>query len=113
MRARPYSVARAHHGSSGQVFGTILEESRGEEGGRCDGGMRRREIRNPPSWATVGMWSQGNLAIHTSVQVTPLGHAERGECAAWHGRARRSTCRISEPFEMGGAQFGIALHMIR
>ena len=29
--------------------------------------------------ATVGMWSQGNSAIHTSVQVTPLGNAERGE----------------------------------
>ena len=114
MRVRPYSAGRAHERSRGQVFGTILEESKGEDGGaRGDGGMRRREIRNPPSWATVGMWSQGNLAIHTSVQVTPLGHAERGECAAWHGRARRSTCRISEPFEMGGAQFGIALHMIR
>ena len=37
MKARPYSAARAHDGSSGQVFGTILEESRGEEGGQ----MRR------------------------------------------------------------------------
>ena len=42
-----------------------------------------------------------------------MGHAERGECAAWRGGAHRSTCRISEPFEMGGAQFGIALHMLR
>ena len=50
MSARPYSAARAHQGSRGQVFRTILEESRGGGGGaRCDGGMRRREIRNPPS----------------------------------------------------------------
>ena len=32
MRARPYSAARAHHGSSGQVFGAILEESKGVRG---------------------------------------------------------------------------------
>ena len=56
MRARPYSVARAHHGSSGQVFGTILEESRGEEGGSdatdvC-GHMRTAARRHPTS--TVG-----------------------------------------------------------
>ena len=39
MRARPYSAARAHDGSSGQVFGTILEESTGEEE---EGGQMRR-----------------------------------------------------------------------
>ena len=50
MRGRPYSAARAHQGSRGQVFGTILEESRGEEGRvRYDGCMRPHENRSPPS----------------------------------------------------------------
>ena len=56
MRARPYSAARAHDGSSGQVFGTILGESRGEEGesdatDAC-GHMRTAARRHPTS--TVG-----------------------------------------------------------
>ena len=71
MRARPYSVARAHHGSSGQVFGTILEESRGGGGGaRCDGGMRRREIRNPPSSDIHGELSpMVSMCAHALTQV--------------------------------------------
>ena len=57
MRARPYSAARAHDGSSGQVFGTILEESRGRGGGGSDatdvcGHMRTAARRHPTS--TVG-----------------------------------------------------------
>ena len=56
MRARPYSVARAHHGSSGQVFGTILEESRGGGGGpdatEACGDVRSATRRHPTS--TVG-----------------------------------------------------------
>ena len=52
MRARPYAAARAHDGSSGQVFRTVLEESRGGGGGggvSYDGCMRPHENRNPPS----------------------------------------------------------------
>ena len=56
MWAKPYSAARAHDGSSGQVFGTILGESREEEGESdatdvC-GHMRTATRRHPTS--TVG-----------------------------------------------------------
>ena len=55
MRAKPYSAARAHDGSSGQVFGTILGASRGGEGESdatdvC-GHMRTAARRHPTSTA--------------------------------------------------------------